>query len=224
MESLIETHRAAIDAFDPQRRLGLVIDEWGTWHLPTPGSTPLWQQSTLRDALAAAITLDAFHRHAEKLAMCNIAQLVNVLQSLILTQCERMVLTPTYHVFNMYQRHQGGQSVRVAFEAAPVKYALGDQRREMPGLIGSASVRSGVLTLSIVNPHASLPVDATIELRGHAAREATVTELRHDDITSHNTFEDPEVLRPETLELEVDEAPWRYSFAPASVTVLQLRP
>ena len=223
MEELIQSHRAAIDAFDPHRRIGLAIDEWGTWHLPTPGTTPLWQQSTLRDALAAAITLDAFHRQSDKLVMCNIAQIVNVLQSLVLTRGERMVLTPTYHVFNMYRPHQGAQSVRVAFESAPVKYALGDGRREMPGLTGSASVRAGGLTLSVVNPHASLPVDATIELRGHATRHVTVTELRHDDITAHNTFEDPDVLHPGTRTLEAGEASWHHTFAPASVTVLEIR-
>src|SRR3982751_6556711 len=98
--------------------------------------------NALRDAMVAAITLDVFHRHADKLAMCNIAQLASVLQSLILTQGERMVLTPTYHVFRMYQPHQGGQSVRAEFEASPVKYALGTERREVPGLMGSASVRA----------------------------------------------------------------------------------
>jgi alpha-N-arabinofuranosidase len=224
MEDLITTQRAAIDAFEPNgKRIGLVIDEWGTWHLPTPGATPLWQQSTLRDALAAAVTLDAFHRHADKLVMCNIAQLANVLQSLILTQGERMLLTPTYHVFRMYQPHQGGQGVRTEFEAPPVKYALADERREMPGLIGSASARSGVLTLSVVNPHASLPVDATIELRGHVLRRASATELRHDDITAHNTFEDSDALAPADREIDVEGPAWRHTFAPASVTVLQLR-
>ena len=221
MEDLVKQQRATIDSFDPQRKVGLVIDEWGTWHLPTPGSTPLWQQSTLRDALAAALTLDVFHRHAEKLVMCNLAQLVNVLQSLVLTRAEKMVLTPTYHVFRMYQPHQGGQSLRTSFEAQPVTFALGNEKRQMPGLIGSASTRAGVLTLSVVNPHESLPAEAQIDLRGFAARSATVAELSDDDLTAHNTFENPDALTPESQDLEPDDAQWRHVFAPASVTVIR---
>jgi alpha-N-arabinofuranosidase len=225
MEDLIRTQRATIDSFEPYgRRVGLVIDEWGTWHLPTPGATPLWQQSTLRDALVAAITLDAFHRHAEKVVMCNLAQLANVLQSLVLTSRERMLLTPTYHVFAMYQPHQGGQSVRAVFEAPPVSFALGEEKRQLPGLIGSASTKSGVLTLSVVNPHAEGPVEAAIDLRGFAARRASVAELSHDEITAHNTFDDPETVQPETQEVEVEGPQWRHVFAPASVTVMRVTP
>jgi alpha-N-arabinofuranosidase len=225
MDELITTQRSLIDSFEPHgRNIGLMIDEWGTWHLPTPSATPLWQQSTLRDALVAAITLDVFHRHADKLAMCNIAQLANVLQSLVLTQGDRRVLTPTYHVFQMYSAHQGGQSLRLEMEAAPVKYALGSERRELPGLIGSASSRGGGLTLSVVNPHATLPVEADVELRGFAPAYATVTELRHAELTAHNTFDDPDTLVPATREMDVDHGTWSLVFAPASVTVLRLMP
>lgn len=223
MEDLVKAQRAAIDSFDPRRRIGLVIDEWGTWHLPTPGSTPLWQQSTLRDALAAALTLDVFHRHAEKLEMCNIAQLANVLQSLVLTRGERMVLTPTYHVFRLYQSHQGGQSLRTTFEAQPVSFAVGNEKRQIPGLIGSASTRAGVLTLSVVNLHASLPAEALIDLRGFAPRRAKLAELSHDDLIAHHTFEEPDTLRPRTQEVEIiSPAELRHVFPPASVTVMRL--
>jgi alpha-N-arabinofuranosidase len=212
-----------IDSFEPHgRKIGLVIDEWGTWHLPTPGSTPLWQQSTLRDALVAAITLDVFHRHADKLVMCNLAQLANVLQSLVLTRGERMVLTPTYDVFRMYASHQGGQSLRIEMEAAPVKYALGNERREFAGLIGSASRRGEALTLSVVNPHASLPVEAEIELRGIGVRHVSLDELRHDVLNVHNTFDDPDALRLTRREIELESSTWRNVFAPASVTVLRI--
>ena len=116
-----------MDEFDPQRQIGLVIDEWGTWHLPTPGRDPqrLWQQNTLRDALVAAITLDTFNRHADKLVMCNIAQTVNVLQSMCLTEGERMLLTPTYHVFDLYQPHQGATALRTTVESPDVPFAVG---------------------------------------------------------------------------------------------------
>jgi alpha-N-arabinofuranosidase len=107
-------------------------------------------------------------------------------------------------------------------ESSPVKYLLGDGRREMPGLIGSASTRGGVMTLSVVNPHATLPVEAEVELRGIAARHATVTALRDDELNAHNTFEEPDALRPQTREIELDAPTWRHVFAPASVTVLRI--
>src|SRR5438045_9084131 len=122
-----------MDEFDPQRSVGLMIDEWGTWHKPTPGRKPshLWQQSTLRDALVAAISLDTFNRHADKLVMSNIAQLVNVLQAVILTENERMLLTPTFHVYEMYATHQGGQSVRTSIESNEISFAAKDERRKI---------------------------------------------------------------------------------------------
>jgi alpha-N-arabinofuranosidase len=105
-----------MDGFDPQRKIGLIIDEWGTWQPAAPGRNPghLWQQNTIRDALVAALTLDIFNRHADKVVMANIAQVINVLQAMILTDGDRMLLTPTYHVYNMYQSHQGGQSLRTS--------------------------------------------------------------------------------------------------------------
>jgi alpha-N-arabinofuranosidase len=225
IEALIVQQRSLMDEFDPQRRVGLVIDEWGTWHFPTPGRNPafLWQQNTMRDALVAAITLDTFNRHADKLVMANIAQAANVLQAMILTEEHRLVLTPSYHVFEMYQAHQGARAVRVTFEAPPVSYAAGDQRRQLPGLIGSASLKEGVLTLSVVNPHATLPADARVELRGEGASgEAQVRVLTHEDITAHNTFEDPAVVEPVQQRIQPTRE-WVNVFAAASVTVIRLR-
>ena len=233
IEPLILEQRAVMDEFDPQRRVGLIIDEWGTWHLPTPGAPKLWQQNTLRDALAAAITLDAFHRQADKVVMANIAQVVNVLQAMILTEPAseggggggRMVLTPTYHVFDLYQPHQGGRAVRTAFEAPPVAFALGDRRQTMPGLLGSASVRAGVLTLSVVNPHATFPATAAVDLRGGSVRSlAGASVLRHDELTAHNTFDEPDALRPGPADVAEPggDGEWHHVFPPSSVTVLRV--
>jgi alpha-N-arabinofuranosidase len=223
IERLIEQQRALMDAFDPQRRVGLVIDEWGTWHLPTPGRNPafLWQQNTLRDALVAAITLDTFNRHADKLAMCNIAQVANVLQAMILTEREGLVLTPTYHLFDLYQHHQGARSLRVSVEAAALPVALGDQRATLPGLMASASEKDGVVTLSFVNPHATFPLEVRIE-PGASPREVRASILAHDDLAAHNTFDEPETLRPRGVEL-TPGAEWVYECPPASVNVLQLK-
>jgi alpha-L-arabinofuranosidase len=225
VERLIEQQRALMDEFDPQRRVGLVLDEWGTWHFPTPGRNPafLWQQNTLRDALVAAVTLDTFNRQADTLVMANVAQVANVLQAMILTEGERLVLTPTYHVFEMYREHQGGRLIRTTFDAPPVNYAAGDQRRQLAGLSGSASLKDGLLTLSLVNPHATLPAEATLELRGaHDRATAHARVLTHEDITAHNTFDDAEVVEPRSQSIYAG-AEGVIVFAPASVTVIQVR-
>jgi alpha-N-arabinofuranosidase len=200
-----------------------VIDEWGTWHFPTPGHNPafLWQQNTLRDALVAAITLDTFNRHADKLAMCNIAQVANVLQAMILTEGEKLIVTPTYHVFDAYQVHQGAQALAVTVEAPPLPVALGDQRASLAGLMGSASTKGGVLTLSFVNPHASFPLEVDIGLPS-APRDVTGSVLTHEDLAAHNTFGEPGVVTPVAL----DEGCLRantYVAPPASVNVIRFR-
>jgi alpha-N-arabinofuranosidase len=222
IEKLILEQRALMDEFDPQRRVGLVIDEWGTWHLPTPGRNPafLWQQNTLRDALAAAVTLDTFNRHADKLAMCNVAQVANVLQAMILAEGEKLVVTPTYHVFDLYQVHQGAQALVTTVEAPALPVALGDQRASLAGLMGSASMKDGVLTLSFVNPHASFPLEVEIGLPS-APREVSGSVLRHEDLAAHNTFEEPGVVTPVAL----NEGCLRgniYVAPPASVNVLRV--
>jgi alpha-N-arabinofuranosidase len=222
IEKLINEQRSLMDEFDSERQVGLVIDEWGTWHLPAPGRNPahLWQQNTLRDALCAALTLDAFNRQADKLVMANIAQMVNVLQAMILTQGDKMLITPTYHVFELYRSHQGSRSVQCAFEAPEIHFVAGDQKRDLPGLVGSASVKTDLLTLSVVNPQATLPVEARIDLGGRGLVDATLSVLSHSELAAHNTFEMPNVVKPQGQ-------PWEWSgrhvFSPASVTVIRGR-
>jgi alpha-N-arabinofuranosidase len=130
MEELVVQQRAAMDAYDPQRKIGLIIDEWGTWHPVEPGTHPrfLYQQNTIRDALVAATTLDIFNRHADKVVMANIAQTVNVLQAVVLTEGERMLVTPTGHVYEMYAPHQGGKSVRTRVETEQISFKRAARR------------------------------------------------------------------------------------------------
>ncbi len=224
MEQVIVDQRRVMDEFDPKRDIGLVIDEWGTWHPPTPGRNPLhlWQQSTLRDALAAAITLDTFHRHADKVVMANLAQVVNVLQSLILTDGDRMVLTPTYHVFDIYRAHRGGTSVRVEIEAREIAFAVGEERRGLAGASGSASVRNGKLTLSLVNPHASLPLIINVALRGGhiPAGSVQVCHIHHDDLGAHNSAGNPALVRPEAATTQIGHSEWRLNLPAASISAL----
>jgi alpha-N-arabinofuranosidase len=224
VEQLILDQRAAMDEFDPQRSIGLAVDEWGTWHPPTPGRNPahLWQQNTMRDALVAALTLDAFNRHADKVVMANIAQAANVLQALFLTDGEKLVLTPTYHVFDLYKDHQAARSVRLEIEGPEASFVLGEERGRMPALAGSASIKGTQLTLTISNTHARLPVDASLDLPGLAPRVIDAAVLTHDDIHAHNAFEQPETVTPQAAQVPTG-AELRWTFPPASVTRIALR-
>ena len=119
MDDLISKHSAIMDKYDPQKKVALVVDEWGGWYAPLPGSNPgfLVQQNSLRDAILAALNLNIFARHADRVRMANIAQMINVLQAMILTDKEKMVLTPTYYVFKMYVPFQDATFVPVTFDA-----------------------------------------------------------------------------------------------------------
>jgi alpha-N-arabinofuranosidase len=191
MQELIERHSAIMDKYDPAQRVGLIVDEWGTWYDVEPGTNPgfLYQQNSLRDALVAALHLNIFNRHSERVVMANLAQTINVLQAVILTDRERLVLTPTYHVFEMYKAHQGAERVKVELEAP--EYRWGDA--SLPMLDASASRNAaGQLQLSLVNldPHRS----AQVTLRG-ASGSATGRLLTAGAMTAHNTFEHPKAVR-----------------------------
>lgn len=228
VEKLIEDQWAMMGRFDPEHKIGLVIDEWGCWHPPTPGRNPafLWQQNTLRDGLVAALSLDIFNRHADKVVMANIAQTVNVLQAMILTEEDKMLLTPTYHVFDLYQVHQGAQAVPLAIKDAPaVTYTYEDETHQLAGLMGSASLKDGTLTLTVVNPHLDRDIEAEIVLQGGAAvKEVRKTVLTHTIPQAHNTFENPEAVVlsvPQTI--AAGGSALMHTFGAKSVTRLDIR-
>jgi alpha-N-arabinofuranosidase len=223
VEALILDQRALLDEFDPERKIGLILDEWGTWHPPTPGRNPshLWQQNSLRDALVAAVTLDTFNRHADKLVMANLAQAVNVLQALFLTQEEKLVLTPTYHIFDMYKEHQGARSVRTVLESSDISFAANDKKGTMPSLAGSASIKGDMLTVTVTNAHTRLPVEASLDVSGLSINDSSVSVLAHDDLHAHNTFELPQALVPTSM--GVVQLLKTHLFPPASVTVMRAR-
>src|SRR6185436_3971171 len=148
---------------DPQKRVGLIIDEWGTWYDAEAGTNPgfLYQQNTLRDAIVAAVNLDIFHAHCDRVKMTNIAQMINVLQAMILTDKEKMVLTPTYHVFKMYKVHQGATVIPIELSAP--EYSL--DGKSVPALHGTASRDSGGAThISLVNldPHRGATISVNL--------------------------------------------------------------
>ena len=227
MEPLVVQQRALMDAFDPERKIGLIMDEWGTWHPATPGHNPafLWQQNTVRDALVAALTLDIFNRHADKIVMANIAQTINVLQALLLTDGDKMLKTPTYHIYDLYKPHQGAQSVRVLVDTPAESVDVDSKARKLPLLSCSASVKSGTLTLTVVNASAADTLEARISLFGGAQpTEFRTDSLRYEpgDIHAHNTHDAPEAvdLSSDSSAHTLESGSSTFVFAPASATRL----
>ncbi len=226
MDTLITGHWAVMGEVDRRRRVKLVVDEWGAWHRPGTELDPshlFGQQSTMRDAALAALTLDTFHRHADKVAMANVAQLVNCLHSLFLAHDDRFVVTPTFHVFEMYGAHVGGQAVRSVFSAPRVSYDRVNAMGSMWTLAGSASVKERTLTVTVVNAHVAEPHEAEVALRGATAASVRAARISADDIHAHNTFEHPDVVRA----VDVPVTPPRngvivHTFPPASITRLTI--
>lgn len=221
MESLITKHWLAMGEFDKDHKVKLVVDEWGAWHRG-PAIDPRYLFSyvpTMRDALVTGITLDTFHRHPEKLAMCNDAQLVNCIHTLFLAREERFAPTPVFHVFDMYKAHQSGQALRFMCDAPSISFGTG---KRFWGLAGSASLHGKTVVVTVVNPHASEPRAAEINLRGGSARSAKATVLAAPDIHAHNDFDHPQAVEPKAAPADVSGARFSWTFPPASVTKLEI--
>jgi alpha-N-arabinofuranosidase len=226
MEDLITGHWAVMGEVDRRHRVKLVVDEWGTWYRAGTAVDPahlFGQQSTMRDALVAALTLDTFHRHADKVAMANIAQLVNCLQSLFLAHEDRFLATPTFHVFELYGAHVGGQSVRTMVSAPRIGYQRVNAAGSLWGLGGSASIKDRTLTLTVVNPHVSDARDTEIAIRGAAPAGVRATTIAAGQLAAHNTFEQPRAVEPrETSAGPIAGGTFVHRFPPASVTRLTI--
>lgn len=195
MEELVTKHGKIMDRYDPEKKVSLVVDEWGMWHHVEPGTNPgfLYQQNTLRDALVAGINLNIFNNHADRVRMANIAQVVNVLQALILTEGAKMILTPTYHVFDMYKVHQ--DATLLPSDLTCEDYKQGEEA--IPSISASVSKNSeGTIHVSLCNLDPNNPADLTIDLRGASAKTVTGTILTADTIQTHNTFENPDAMTP----------------------------
>ncbi len=219
MEPLVVQQRAAMDAYDPQRRIGLIVDEWGTWHPVEAGTNPafLYQQNSLRDALVAATTLDIFNRHADKVVMSNIAQTVNVLQAMILTQGAQMLVTPTGYVYEMYAPHQGAAAVRSLIESDTISYQNGSKTGSLPAVAGSASLNGKTLFLTLTNSQAEQGVEVAVDLLGGARAAGAQCKILSGEIHAHNSFEQPEALTPQPLALDVSGASFTIPLPPAAV-------
>ncbi|MEU8661446.1 alpha-N-arabinofuranosidase [Actinoplanes philippinensis] len=202
IDEVLSGHAAVMDCYDPNRTVGLVLDEWGTWFDVEPGTNPgfLYQQNTLRDALVASVHFDVFHRHADRLVMANIAQTVNVLQAMILTDPDTnaLVLTPTYHVFRMNRAHQDATSLRVDVRTPPPSRPVGDTTLTTVSM--SASHRDGRLLISLSNLDAATPTDVTVDLRGGAVTDVESLILTAGTPQDHNTPQSPSTVRPRPYE------------------------
>ena len=213
-----------MDAYDPEKRVALILDEWGTWFDVEPGTNPGWlfQQNTMRDAMVAALNLNIFQKHTDRLKMANIAQIVNVLQAMILTDGPRMVLTPTYHVFRMFNVHQGATLVPVDYSAGVLRAASG---RTCPAFSASASRDAeGVLHLTLANP--SLDGEVSLEVAFDVLTPRTVSGeiLRADKIQAYNAFDKAPAVAPAAFkDATLNRGTLTVRIPAASIVVLEVR-
>ena len=222
MEELIQRHGAIMDTYDPEKKIGMIVDEWGTWYTCEPGTNPgfLYQQNTMRDALVAGITLNIFNKHSDRVKMANLAQMVNVLQSVLLTEGEKMVKTPTYHIFNMYKHHQDAELLDSHMETK----TIGTGEWNVPNLTESVSVaEDGTLHITLTN--LSLEEDYEIDT---TILDKAVSQVRGEIVTGEmhakNTFEEPETVTVETFDkAELTEGGLKFTIPKCSVVHLEVR-
>ncbi len=221
MNELVEKHIAIMDKYDPQKRIALVVDEWGGWYDSEPGKGTLYQQNTMRDAMIAGVTLNIFNNHCERVRMANLAQTVNVLQAVILTNKEKMILTPTYHVMEMYNVHQDATMLPLTVKSN--NYVM--DTTKLTAVSASASKdKNGTIHISLVNIDAAKSQDISLTLQGVAAKGITGRILSSSKITDHNTFEEPTKVKPQPFtgaKFSGDQL--QVTLPPFSVVVLELK-
>ena len=194
MEEMIDRHLEIMSKYDPEHKVKLIVDEWGTWFQVEEGTNPgfLYQQNTMRDAITAAFNFDIFIRHSDRIVMANIAQAVNVLQSVILTEGEKMVRTPTYFVFDMYRRHMEGDRLFVSGDAS--------DKNGVPTLSYSASVKDETVFLTMTNASLTDEEELEVSFGDFVPSKIKAEILTTDDIHEHNTFDGGETVVPKKFE------------------------
>ncbi|MCC8106572.1 MAG: alpha-N-arabinofuranosidase [Clostridiales bacterium] len=234
MDELVTKHSAIMDQYDPEKKVGLIVDEWGTWYTVEPGTNPgfLYQQNTIRDALVAGITLNIFNKHSDRVKMANIAQMINVLQSVILTEGADMILTPTYHVFDLYKVHQDADLVDSSIETEEIdlgddRFGTGEGGRKityhLPNLTESASVDAdGILHITVTNASADAAYPVETSIVGHAVKSVTA-ETVSGEMHEKNTFEEPEVVTVKPFDgVAVTEQGLSFTIPPCAVVRLNV--
>jgi alpha-N-arabinofuranosidase len=225
MEELVTRHSTIMDKYDPKKKVALVVDEWGGWYDVEPNTNPgfLFQQNTMRDAMLAGVTLNIFNNHADRVRMANLAQTINVLQAVILTNDEKIILTPTYHVMEMFNVHQDAKLL-------PLKVTSDDyvlEKESLKSVSASASVdNAGNTHISLVNIHPGKQQEITVTFYGRAYKSITGRVLSSGKITDHNTFEETDKVRPQAFKggaLSNGGSTLKVTLPPCAVVVLELR-
>jgi alpha-N-arabinofuranosidase len=222
MDELISRTTAIMDKYDKEHKVGMIIDEWGTWYSVEPGTNPgfLYQQNTIRDALVAGINLNIFNKHCDRVKMANIAQMVNVLQAVILTEGEKMILTPTYHVFKMYNVHQGAELLDSHLETEMVGL---EEQNMVPCMNESVSMsEDGKVHITLTN----MSVDKSYDIDG-AVFDSEIKAVKGEIVTGemheHNTFDAPDVVKiKEFNDVKTDGGRLMFTIPPCSVMHLEV--
>ncbi len=218
MDGLIAKQSAVMDKYDPEKKIALVVDEWGGWYAPAPGSNPafLQQQNSQRDAILAALNINIFARHADRVRAANIAQMVNVLQAMILTDGPKMVLTPTYYVFKMYVPFQDSTFLPVSYDAGSYKF----ETFTLPRVdVLAAKTKDGKIVVSLTNVDPDRPATIDVAIPG-ASGTARGQVLAAPKVDSVNTFAAPKTVVPKPATASVSDGKLSVTLPPASVTVL----
>jgi len=223
MEELVTKHSAIMDKYDPQKKKHLAVDEWGGWYDVEPGTNGafLFQQNTMRDAVLAGATLNIFNNHCDRVKMANLAQIINVLQAVILTKEEKLVLTPTYHVMEMYNVHQ--DATMLPMEVTSKKYILG--KDTLTAVWGSASKdKNGATHISLVNVDAKQPQSISININGANYKAVSGRILTSDKLQNYNSFENPNKIVPAVFNgAQLNNSKLNLTIPPYSVVVLELK-
>jgi len=222
MDTLVTKHSAIMDKYDPQKKVGLVVDEWGGWYDVEPGTNPgfLYQQNSMRDAMIAGTTLNIFNNHCDRVRMANLAQCINVLQSVILTQGDKMILTPTYYVMEMYNVHQDATLLPLTIKSED--YVFGKQK--LAAISASASRdKDGIVHISLVNIDPNNNHKITLDLDGKTFSGVTGRILVSAKVQDYNSFDDPDKIAPKVYQgAVIKNNAISISMPPASVIVLAL--
>jgi alpha-N-arabinofuranosidase len=223
MERMVAGNSDVMDKYDPQKKVALVVDEWGGWYESEPGTNGafLYQQNSMRDAMIAGLTLNIFNNHCDRVKMANLAQCVNVLQSVILTNKEKMILTPTYHVMEMYNVHQ--DALMLPLTVTSNDYSLGEKK--LKAISSSASKdKNGIVHISLVNIDAGKEQEVTIDLEGLSAKSVTGRILRSGKLQDHNTFDNPDKIKPVVFtNVTLNGTSLSTKIPPFSVVVLEIK-
>ena len=217
MDTLLKKHIEIMDRHDPAGEIGLVVDEWGNWYDPAEGENPhfLHQQNTMRDAVTAAINLNLFLQYSKRITMANLAQAVNVLQAILLTEGAGLIKTPTYHVFDLFKRHQGGMLLPTACTALTAGSGT-----KVPMLSHAASLRDGVLTLTAANCSLEDAAEMTVSLAGFTAEKAEASVLYGDSCRACNSFDAPDTVRLHPLNVSSAGSTLRLTVPPCAVAAV----